>query len=38
VWALRGVVQAGRAVSTQLDDAAWRRHLAHVLDSFHQVG
>ncbi len=38
VWALRGVVQGGRAVSTQLDDAAWRRHLAHVLDSFHQVG
>lgn len=38
VWAVRGVVQAGRMVSTQLDDAAWRRHLAHVLDSFHQVG
>ena len=37
VWALRGVVQGGRAGSTQLDDAAWRRHLAHVLDSFHDV-
>ena len=37
VWAVRGVVQAGRAVSTQLDDAAWRRHLAFVLDSFHHI-
>jgi AcrR family transcriptional regulator len=35
VWALRGVVQAARTASAQPDDAAWRRHLAHVLDSFH---
>ena len=37
VWALRGVVQGGRVISPQLDDSAWRRHLAHVLDSFHHV-
>jgi AcrR family transcriptional regulator len=36
VWALRGVVQASRPTAAA-PDAPWRRHLAHVLDSFHRA-
>jgi AcrR family transcriptional regulator len=34
VWALRGVVQASRPTDTG-PDAPWRRHLDHILNSFH---
>jgi AcrR family transcriptional regulator len=37
VWALRGVVQGGRAAAAQPDDTPWRRHLAYVLDGFHRA-
>jgi AcrR family transcriptional regulator len=35
VWALRGVVQASRMTGAPPD--SWRRHLAHVSDSFHRT-
>jgi AcrR family transcriptional regulator len=34
VWALRGVVQASRPTDAG-PDAPWRRHLAHIPNSFH---
>ncbi len=37
VWALRGVVQGSRLRGARPDNAMWRRHLSHVLDSFHRV-
>ncbi len=33
VWALRGVVNASRAGGSE--ESPWRRHLGHVLNSFH---
>jgi AcrR family transcriptional regulator len=37
VWALRGVVNSTRAATFGHDSPPWRRHLTHVLDSFHRA-